>query len=260
MVHKHRSTWKPTNGLARGRGYKYRVPRGPGGNRVTGYDPSSYWRKPEGEPSDVKKGILPEAWMSGGEQVARKDELTVTEARKTAVAAKAAMGVWVAKDFGGWRLFVTQTFRPGLEIHGPQAALHCFSKGVELIEAVMGGPVKYLVAVEAHRSGEPHVHAVVGRGRGAGVWPEDDDLRVLAARIQRDLSQKYGWSKVRLVTAGAAEYVSKYCTKQTGVWEYRGDSPTDGKFGPGVVTNEDCVFSSSRSGADVSSAVCHGEY
>lgn len=71
MVHKHRSTWKPTNGLARGRGYKYRVPRGPGGNRVTGYDPSSYWRKPEGEPSDVKKGILPVAWMSGGEQVAR---------------------------------------------------------------------------------------------------------------------------------------------------------------------------------------------
>jgi len=96
---------------------------------------------------------------------------------------------------------------------------------VESANAIVGDKCRAFAVMELHESGVPHIHALLGRGRGSRRWPHGDGLVELAAKIEAMATERVGFSKVRVlnVDGGAGEYVTKYCTKGDNEWRLQGE-------------------------------------
>jgi hypothetical protein len=148
-------------------------------------------------------------------------------ARWTRLEAKSLMGGFVL-GLSDWKLFWTQTFSPPKGVRdqytrrGNAYAWREWERLVELACSRVGDKCSSFAVMELHESGVPHIHALLGRGRGSVRWASGDNLAKLAADLEAMATERVGFSKVRVLNldGGAAEYVTKYCTKGDNAWRF----------------------------------------
>jgi len=144
--------------------------------------------------------------------------------------AKEAMASWVA-SLGQWKLFVTLTMTPpgsrtgsvgGYDRRGYAAAKHAWVRMVGYVTDLVGKAPTHFYVIEEHQSGVPHLHGLVGPGRGDSLLWDDRDLSELAKELERLCTAGIGWSRIRaLGEGGAVAYVCKYCVKGDTIWDYK---------------------------------------
>lgn len=102
---------------------------------------------------------------------------------------------WISET-PGWDQFLTVTFRDAFASRKADVALESLSK---YLRRRLPG-VRGFVGAELHKSGDVHLHGILGT-----VVP------VTRTRVWRDLHDRFGYA--RLVPVRSAASVSEYCTK-----------------------------------------------
>jgi len=104
--------------------------------------------------------------------------------------------------------FITLTFKPSIDIQ-PDYALAEFGRFARKLKRQFGSDVSYVSVVEIHKSGRPHIHAVVS-GIPQIVFQKERETRQLA-----DLWQN-GFVDVKLISKpslAVGMYIAKYISK-----------------------------------------------
>lgn len=140
-----------------------------------------------------------------------------------------AYGEYLAAAYP-WQWFITMTSRNRV---APEALLKRFRLAVSKLERQLLGRrprmedrIVYVVGEERHKSGNPHLHAV--------MWQRHDLNQLARRNAFRDLLQELsGWSKCEKPhsVAGAVRYCAKYLSKD-GELHF---SPTFGAHGQIIV-------------------------
>lgn len=132
-----------------------------------------------------------------------------------------------------WHYFLTQTFRPelGFGAWPKKETLRWYAQRSVWLKGTRKLGAGFF-ALEAHKSGEPHIHGLVSLREppGAHTW-----------RGLRHILEAYGWSRVRpfRTNVQGEHYVVKqaalYSAKKEGAWileEYigEGEGHTEGPF------------------------------
>lgn len=159
--------------------------------------------------------------MAGRSWRAREDEYLERAHRELESAYKSAMAGWI-QEAGPWDYFVTLTFDPweiargrfrdarGRETSLPPAvsswcAQRRFTSFLKRAPTVLERPVEGVVAMEFHKSGQPHGHGLLRAAGGA--------LKGDIAALSEDWRGLGGNGWIRLERPKSARDVAGYCAK-----------------------------------------------
>ena len=124
-----------------------------------------------------------------------------------------AYAEWIASAYE-WQWFVTMTSRNRTH---PEAMFKRFRLAVSILERrylgrrpLMQARMVYVVALERHKSGNPHLHALCWQRNDLNTWS-----RTSRNEFKELLQELSGWSKVEAPKAqgSVCGYVSKYLVK-----------------------------------------------
>lgn len=156
-----------------------------------------------------------------------EDERRV-HAKALARDARVSLAEWV-EELTDWYWFVTMTGTPpGLNEgtytrRGRGWAWKAWLRAAKRAEELVGQPLGYVAVMELHKSGVPHVHALVGRARGTLLVPIAS-RQVLGQTLCRWLMEEVGFCVVRNFGTGmgGSSYICKYITKDEVDWKIEG--------------------------------------
>jgi len=138
--------------------------------------------------------------------------------------ARSSLAEWVSEK-ADWWWFITLTFRPPKDgtytRRGTAWAWKSWKRVVERLEIASGINCAWFVVLEEHQSGVPHLHALVGRKRGA-LGTKPSDFVELSKDLQREFDRDMGFSRVKEYKGSAAAgYCCKYVVKGDNEWRAR---------------------------------------